>query len=290
MLNKLFILGCLTLISFSFKAQQDAIYSVFWNNTTVFNPATTGEQSKYFFSNNTRDQWQGTNNNPFNINSTLEWRVDTINSAFGLSYTYEQLGLETSNFVALNYSYHIDLPQNQQIGFGIAPTFATKSFTTQNFVAIDNPASDPSIPSTQQTFQYFDLNVGISYVSEKLKAGVGTTRLLESNGSSPYTNARHTYATISYELEMGNKLKLIPQALIATDYASTAYSFLLLAKYNDIVWLGSSYRKDAFFGFMGGVDFAKKFRIGYNYDFYTDSYIRTNFGATHEFVLAVMLN
>jgi type IX secretion system PorP/SprF family membrane protein len=282
------------LLGLSLMAQQEAFYSVFWNNTSTYNPATTGEQSKYYGAINYRNQWDGltTPGYPRSFSALFELNLDTINSAFGINYSYDQLGLEKGKTVGFNYSYHFDLPNDQKIGIGIGPTYSTKHFEISQFRAIDDFTQDPSIPNSDLKYHYFDLNAGVSYLNKKFNSGISVTQLLESDGGSQnqYKNTMHLFGHLSYKLSLTDKFKFIPKVRFATDLNSRVYEASLIAKYNDRYWIGGSYRSEIALGIMTGIDIAKKVRIGYALDYYNNNSLDINFGGSHEIVFALILD
>ena len=291
MVRKIYLILFILLLSFSLKAQQETLYSVFWNNSSVFNPAYTGEQSKYYFSANIRNQWTKVQGNPLTINGNLEWQIDSLRNAIGLSYTYDKLGLEKNNTIKLNYSHHFKISKDKRIGIGIAPTFATRKFEFNNFVTIDDQTYDPSIPSGEENYKYFDLSFGLSYISNHMKVGISSTQLLESSGTSDnlYRNARHFYGNASYDINVNQKIKIIPQIMIGYVNDYLALNTILLAKYREQYWIGGSFSNEEDLGVMAGVDIAKKFRLGYAFNYYSTSG-KQPFGETHEIVFAIILN
>lgn len=295
MKNKIVLIFGLLLLTTTVFAQQEPFYSIFWNNPSTYNPATTGEQSKYFGAINYRNQWENirTKGNPWDISALFELRLDSINSAFGVNYRYEQLGLEKSNHVGFNYSYHINLRGDRKIGIGISPTLMTKKFDIYRFAAIDDPPQDSSIPQEKRKLSFFDVNTGVSYLSKRFRAGIGVTKILETKdliGDRAYQNQRHLFTNISYDFLMQGNFKLIPQFRFATDFSSRIYEASLIAKYKNRYWIGGSYRSEVAFGILAGIDIAEKVRFGYAFDYYRNNTIDFNFGGAHEIVFAIMLN
>jgi type IX secretion system PorP/SprF family membrane protein len=283
------------LLGLSLLAQQEAFYSVFWNNSSTYNPATTGEQSKFYGAINYRNQWNNltTPGYPRSFSALFELNIDTINSAFGVNYSYDQLGIEKSKKVGLNYSYHINLTDKRKIGFGVGYTLSIKDFNNSNFIAIDDYTQDPSIPNENERLNFSDLNAGLSFLSERFRAGIGITQITESSGESMglvFQNQMHLFTNASYDLLIGNDFKLIPQARFATDFTSRVYEGSLIAKYDNRYWIGASYRSEVAFGLLVGIDISEKVRLGYALDYYTNSTLDFNFGGAHEIVFALILD
>jgi len=295
MKNRIVLVISLFLLTLNLIAQQEPFYAVFWNNPSIFNPATTGEQSKYYGAINYRNQWDNMSSpgNPWDISALFEMRFDSINSAFAINYRYDQIGLEKSKHIGLSYSYHIDLGGNRKIGIGISPTLTTKEIDRYRFVAIDDYTQDPSIPSGNGKLKNFDLNAGISYLSNKLRVGLGMTKIMESENSDRWfilQNQRHLLVNASYEFLFGSMFKLIPQTRFVTDFSTRTLEASLIAKYNNRYWIGASFRSHFSLGLMAGVDIAEKVRLGYAFDYYAHDTYDFNFGGAHEIVFAIMLN
>ena len=69
------------------------------------------------------------------------------NMETGLTQLFQdQLGIEKSLIAKLAYSYHVFIGPGE-LGIGLEAGFLSKSFE-DNFIAIDNPLNDPSIPKS----------------------------------------------------------------------------------------------------------------------------------------------
>ncbi|MBK6934817.1 MAG: PorP/SprF family type IX secretion system membrane protein [Bacteroidales bacterium] len=115
----------LFLFSFVFviiiNAQSDFQFSQQSFMRIAFNPAVTGQNPNYHtlqaFS---RVQWVNFKNAPITNFATYHTQLPKYHLGLGLTYTFDKLGIETSNIVHANVAYHINFDNDFILSFGIS--------------------------------------------------------------------------------------------------------------------------------------------------------------------------
>lgn len=82
----------LLFVSVSTFAQQESLYSHFWNVQQYYLPAITGIENKHEAVVLARDQWIGLNGHPRTMNVQYAQRLNKINSGVGFAYLTEKVG------------------------------------------------------------------------------------------------------------------------------------------------------------------------------------------------------
>jgi len=157
-----------------------------------------------------------------------------------------------------------------------------------------NPAeaNDPQIPFGSSSSVVPDFGLGVYYqIPQKLYFGLSTTHLVP--GSLKYKNAsgsdvnykvaRHYFIMAGYTYNMTQKFDLLPSVFIKTDGRATQFDVNVNVMYNQLLWLGASYRLQDAVVALAGVQW-KNFRFGYSYDFNTSKLNSYN-GGSHELML-----
>ena len=213
-----------------------------------------------------------------------------IHGGIGISYIYDQLGLEKSNKINLNYSFHLKLNESRVLSLGISGGVNTMTIDENSFIAIDGTANDPAIPKGGLREAKFNSNFGLFYKSNHWKIGLSTTQLNKAVYKELNINKeRHYWLSCTYKYDIGRTFDIQPGVLVKADLVSIQVDFNTLLTYKKWYWMGLTYRIEDALAFMGGVDIKGKYRVGYSYD-YTLSTIGNYSKGSHEVILAVMLD
>jgi len=270
-------------------AQQEAQFTMYWNNYSSYNPAATGLFNKHYAALNARTQWTHFEGAPKTISAIYDFKWTKINSGLGIGYVYGQLGFEKNNEINLNYSYQFDLKKDRILSSGISLGFLRKSIDFSKFVAIDN--NDPLLISNPiKTDFFFNIAFGLMYKTPHLLIGLSGAKLNESESDKlNYKNKAHYYISCTYNSSIGRNIIIKPGFILKSDIASTQVEINFMTVYKNRYWAGLTYRKADAVGFMAGIDIKGKYRIGYSYD-YTISILKNYSRGSHEVVLALMID
>jgi type IX secretion system PorP/SprF family membrane protein len=99
----------------------------------------------------------------------------------------------------------------------------------------------------------------------------------------------HLFATAGYRLFVGEDFNLIPSVMVKyINPLPTQVDINTKLQYQDLAWIGASYRTGEGFAGMLGVNVSNTFNIGYSYD-YTTSRLNTVSKGTHEIMVGFLL-
>lgn len=274
--------------TFSLMAQQDAQFTQNMFNKLSVNPGSAGHNGGICGTLFTRQQWTGFDGNPQTHMLSADARIST--HGVGLTVFQDQLGIEKSLVAKLAYAYHLTLGPGE-LGIGIEAGMLSKSFQ-DNFIAIDDPTLDPSIPNSGTSAATFDFGAGLYYsIANKMYVGISTLHIPQTSvedvadqggvGALNFQQSRHYYIMAGYDWDINNDKKWVlkPSILAKTDAASTQLDVNVLMEYNKMLWGGVTYRVEDAIGILLGVDIGEAInepglsglKVGVAYDLTTST-------------------
>lgn len=280
------ILVFLLLGSLQAAAQQDPLFTQYMFNKLVVNPAYAGSQEMTTVEVLNRYQWVGIEGAPKTL--TLSAHTVTNNNKVGLgAYLYrDEIGPTIDQGIMGTYAYRI---QTSRGWFSMGIQGGIKYFDY-----------DWGMISTQfpdETFQPQDIrrispdfNLGVYYQSNRFFAGISSKQLLENEygvieyeGKSSFSRlSRHFYAMSGAAIPLNDKMvfrpsflvKYVKNAPVQTDINGSIL-------FNDIFWVGMSYRFNRALTFLAEIHLSKAIRLGYSFDLYVNDLQLHNKGS-HE--------
>lgn len=282
-MKKLILSITLFVVGASVYAQQDAQFTQNMFNKLAINPGYAGANGGICFTLLSRTQWTGFDGHP----QTHLFSADALifnKHGVGLTVFQDKLGIESSLVAKLAYSYHLTLGPGS-LGIGLDAGMLNKSFGT-DFIAVDDPTLDPSIPNSGTSASTFDLGVGLYYnIPNKMYVGISTLHLTASElkdvadaggkGALNYAQSRHYYIMAGYDWDINGSGKWVlkPSILAKTDAASTQLDVNALMMYNNLLWGGVSYRIEDAIAVLAGVNIPQLpgLKIGASYDITTST-------------------
>ena len=283
---------CLLGVSMTLSAQQDMLLTQEYFSRVNRNPAATGNSNDIDIFLHGRIQWVGVDNGPktFVLNATDY--EDKIRSGFGLSYTFDAMGVKHHNSnVKVSYNYQFNLNKNNILALGLGAGVNILSYNNlANILDDDSERSDLSYLNETGRVLSPDFSFGLDLNNPHFNFGASIDHILAGEESN--THQRRTlYAYVSVPFVLGEKLDMIPSLTYMhqkyTNVADLTLLFFLQRSY----WAGVTWRPDVrdkmkqhIMAFTLGFDI-KKFRFGYSYDLGigADSQLPAN---THEVMLS----
>jgi type IX secretion system PorP/SprF family membrane protein len=266
------------------SAQQEPLFTLYWNNYSIYNPAATGVFNSFYSASNSRIQWTKIQD-PIVTQATLvDYKISKINSGVGLNYVFDKIGFEKSNKINLNYAYHYKFKNERVLSSGISLGYEKQVLDLSAFLPITY--NDPAIPKSSVN-NYLNVSAGLLFKTPRLLIGISATQLNEDN-SAFYKKARHLFIQLAYIFNASNNIEIKPGIYYRHTINSAFVETNIRVAYKKIFWGGLGYRHNNAIFFMAGIDIKEKYRIAYAYDYLTNKF--SNFGPTHELGLAIMLH
>lgn len=297
-MKKLITSVALVLSAFHGFSQQDPQFSQNMYTRLSINPGFAGASEYLCATILNRQQWVGFDGAPKTTLVSVDAPIKIGEQTIGIGGTImaDKLGFESTFYGKLALAYRMPLATGN-LGIGIDAGILNKSINGE-WKAVIAPSLDPNIPKNAVSDKALDLGFGVHYhIPGMMYVGISATHLNAADLKATnlkYLMARHYYITGGYEYDINEMLKLRPNILVKTDFASTQMDINLNVLYNNMVWAGVSYRlQDAIVpmvGFQRTLSNGKgNYRIGYSYDV-TTSQLKSYSNGTHELMLGFCYN
>lgn len=275
-------------------SQQEAQFSHNMFNNMAINPGYAGLRSAICATALARQQWvgfrdiEGNRVNPETYSLNVDAPIPFLRGGVGIGFMQDQLGLETSIGVRLNYAYHRRIITGR-LGIGGVVGFTDKRIDFSGF----NPISpgDPVLVGGEESHMFVDFGLGGFYISDgDFWGGLSFSQLRQARGNlgeSNYSLRRHYYATAGYDYTIPSNPAYVisPSLLLKTDAKSVQIDMNTLITYNKRFWGGVSIRPQDAVVLLLGLNL-EQISFGYSYDVTTSwmGSLGRSYG-THEIML-----
>jgi type IX secretion system PorP/SprF family membrane protein len=275
--------------------QQDPQFTHFMFDRLSINPAVAGTNEAICATTIYRNQWNGFAGQPNTFLLNVQAPINPIHGGLGITFFNDQIGFERNNIARLSYSYHLGLGPGT-LGIGAAAGMVSKSINDPAWITPDGTpyTDDGAIPGNGEKQSVVDFSFGVFYKTNNLYMGLSSTHLSESEVTAVNISmARHYYVIAGYDYAInGGQFTIRPSVFAKSDAASTQIDLNCNVLYNNMVWLGVSYRmQDAIAPMVGYQKELGKgmLKIGYSYDV-TTSEISNYSSGSHEIMLNYCFN
>jgi len=244
--------------------QQDPQFTQHMYTILPINPAFAGSTG-ICASLHYRNQWVGFidtdtlgnkyKTSPEDIMFTVHSNVKKLHGALGLTVFNDKYGHQSDITVKLAYSYKLNI-KGGVLGIGPSVDFMNRKIKTEEFWG--GQSADPLIwNQIGASDMYFDLSFGAFYnMQDKWYVGISGTQLLSMIGgeTAKQKASQHIYAVGGYEFEIPSNPNwtLKPCGLLKTDLKSVQIDATLIADWNQMFWVGVSYRAIDAVAILGG--------------------------------------
>ena len=281
-------------------SQQTPVYSQYFINGFVVNPALAGSDGTTKFQLSARDYVVGIRESPNTFTASVNGRVlrrkvsvknGKPNSQSGkvgmggLIFS-DHNGLVNRIGMQYTYAYHIDL-YNSQLSLGLS---AALSQTRIDADKLDFNDPEPLLKDGFGNLAYVpDATLGVFYKKQDYYVGLTVSNLFQRSihfgeFNYDYVLYRHYFLLGGTSFNVGDESYIAPSFLLkATSNRLYQGELSFRFSYKDDIWLAATYRTPQIAALMFGVR-AKNFFIGYSYEYNFDTIRTYSFGA-HELCL-----
>ncbi len=322
------ILFLFCLLTLGLSAQQRPYYTQYIMNNYIINPAVAGIENYTDIKASHRMQWVGIADAPvttyitihgplkksaYERESATSFRARGENPR-GTAYWQDYQSAEPHGgvgFTMINdktgplnrfaafgtYAYHIGLSPHTNLSAGISAGFTNMSLDASklNFGSI---SVDPAVAGSGTINRIKpDISAGLWLYSNNYFVGLAAQQIVPQNisfsdNTVSLTQGKlipHLFLSAGYRMQVSDDVSFLPSALLR--YVSPlplGVDLNVKFQYQDILWLGASYRYKDGFAAMLGVNLSNTINIGYSYDLQTSA-INTVSKGTHELLIGFML-
>ena len=259
-------------LAISVFAQQEPLFTQYYVNDLVINPAVSGSKTYNPLTIQTRQQWLGFKGAPLTSNIGYHGALNN-RSAMGGYLMFDKAFPNMQASLHLNYAYHIPLDYdkvNLSFGLGAKVMYHNLDFNKDDIP----PGEDPAFSSKSYDKVLGDALSGVYLYGQNFYAGFSVSNILQSSfntpvSGSPYGNTefRNYYGMGAYRFNIiNNDWQLEPSFLIRKmQFQRSITDITTRIVYLENTWTGLTYRTDgtAVFAFGFG---ANNIHICYSYD------------------------
>lgn len=267
-------------------AQQDPLFTQYMFNKLVVNPAYAGSQEMTTIELLDRYQWVGIDGAPKTL--TLSAHTVTNNNKVGLGvYVYrDEIGPTIDQGIMGTYAYRI---QTSKGWFSMGIQGGIKYFDF-DWNMINTQYPDEVFQPQEIRRITPDFNLGFYYQAPRFFAGISSKQLLENEygvmeyeGKNTFSRlSRHFYAMSGLAVPLNDKMVFRPSFLVKyVKNAPVQTDINASILFDDIFWVGMSYRFNQAVSFLTEIHITRNIRLGYSFDLYVNDLQLHNKGS-HE--------
>jgi type IX secretion system PorP/SprF family membrane protein len=279
----------------SIQAQQLPQISQYQFNDYVINPAFAGVEDYFEIKGMNRYQWTGLTDSPRTFTLSLTAPFKDGKTAMGGYVFVDNVGPTSRTGLHLSYSYHLKLSETLKLG--LSASLGILQFAIDGSRIELATEGDPALYSELNSQLLIDAKFGTVLYSEQFYIGITLPQLLQNHvdlydSKDPSMNRLedHYMVTAGYRYQVDENVTLEPSVLIK--YVSPVpikIDVSLRATYQDMLWVGGSWRSNDAWVAMAGYEWNEALSIGYAFDF-TTSNLKNHSDGTHEIMLGFRFN
>ena len=288
------ILIILTCLSIQLKGQQIPLYTQYMFNKVIYNPAVAGVDPFFQIRSNHRFQWVGMTDAPLTNALSFFGPHSSLPMGYG-GYVYHDITGPTSRTSLTGvYAYNIEVMTDIRLSMGLSiGVMQYRIDGTQ--ITLKDP-SDLALQGEVHTSWVPDANIGFYLYHSDFWVGLSTAQLVNTKlklyepGTGINKLKTHFFLSGGYLYEFAADWKLEPSAMLKGT-APKAIQFDLNTRviWQDMVWLGLSYRTGDAISVLLGYSYEDKISFGYSYDITLSDLRQYNTG-THEIMFGYRFN
>lgn len=278
-------------------AQQVPLYSHYYYNQFLYNPALAGSKpyGQLYLIN--RNQWFSIPEAPRTQALTVDGPLRNKKVGIGLGVYRDVAGMFNITGGQAAYRYSLDL-NNSRLSFGLS-LGAINTRIDLNDIRVQD-ITDPNIINSYQGATGFDANFGLNYEISNFNIGIAVPQIIGNElayqaikntvtgNDVRYGLSRHFIINAGYnwDIQDNETWFLQPNVLVrATPNAPTQYDISAMLNYKEKYWLGGMYRSAYAVTAAAGMRLAEQFVAGYAYDIAVHKDLNQYTRGAHEVML-----
>jgi len=264
------IIGLGLALTTSLFAQQDVLYTQYFNNFSLINPAYSGNNGTFTLLAGTRNQWANNPGGPSTQSLALHSPVGK-KVGLGLSIVHDEVFvLEESHFY-VDFSYTVELSEKSSLAFGLK---AGGSYLKVDLLSL-GIENDPLFTENISLLSP-NIGAGAYYFTNKFYASFSVLNILQTrhykksgNVVSSASDRMVFYGSAGYVISLDNQLSLKPSLLVKyTQHVPLATDVSLNLLWKNAFELGVSYRFDDSISSVLQLSLSRQLKAGFSYTSY----------------------
>ena len=326
--KKLFVLMSMVCCMAAARAQQRPYYTQYIMNNYIINPAVAGIENYWDVKASHRMQWVGLQDAPVTTYLTIQGPLtksdydrETATSFHasgenprGPAYWRDYVAAEPHHgigFTLLNdktgplnrfaaygtYAYHIGLSPHTNLAGGVSVGFTNMSLDASK-LNFGTTTVDPAVAGSGQINRIKpDISAGLWLYSRDYFLGIAVQQIVPQqiafSDNRVYLDQGkllpHLFFSAGYRMQFSDDISFLPSALV--HYVTPlplGFDINFKLQYQDLIWLGGSFRYKDGYAAMTGINLNHSINIGYSYDLQTSQLNMVSKG-THEIMIGFLL-
>ena len=280
------ILILLLICTLQGRAQQTPLYTQYMFNKILYNPAVAGVDPFFQIRSNHRCQWVGMTDPPLTNTLSFFGPHPTLPMGYG-GYIYNDVTGPTSRTsITGTYAYNIELPSDMRLSMGVSMGLIQYKVDGTQITLKDR--SDEALLNTVYSTYSPDANLGVYLYHEDFYVGFSTAQLINTKlnfydaGTGLNKLKTHFFLAGGYFYHINDDFIFEPSAMLkGTAPKAIQFDINTRVIWQDMVWMGVSYRTGDAISILTGYSYEEKIYFGYSYDI-TLSDLRKHNTGTHE--------
>jgi type IX secretion system PorP/SprF family membrane protein len=283
----------LFLLSVALYGQQQTLYTNYLMHQYLYNPAYAGVVKGTQFNAGYRNQWLGFEGAPKTfIGSGYGNFKKKPNMTVGGLVSSERIGLLQRTSFFGTYSYNLKINKKANISFGLGlggVQHSVKIYDARPYDKDDFYTSNDVLNGFA-----FDANAGFYFYTKNFFLGFSNQhmpngKILWKNSVGRLTSAFYSYTGYNFSLDGKKEWVIQPSIMVRTNSpAPYQLEFHLRTIYQEMIWVGLSYRQKSSTSFILGCNINKEYTVGYSYDL-TLSAINNYSNGSHELIFSYLI-
>jgi type IX secretion system PorP/SprF family membrane protein len=283
---------CFLLVAFftAGHAQQYPVFTQYYFNELVINPAYAGSHVKLSATAMYRNQWINFPGAPKTLNFSSHTALLKNKIGVGLMVNHDEIGSYKNEHIYFSYAYKINMHD---------ATFAMGLQAGINLLGADFSNLDLSHPDDQSFYNVVNrikpnFGAGLFFSKKNYFVGFSVPFILNNKVATSaeqflaeIKEARYYFLRggVVFPVDRMNKVKVNPSALVrAQEGQPLSFDLNAAVIFYDVFSIGTSYRLgDSFITFID-LKLSEKIHFGYSYDL-TSSKLNGFSNGTHEFMI-----
>lgn len=286
-MKKIFV-SCLFFFLFNqLLAQEQRVFSQFFMNPYIYNPAYVGVEGHTALFVMHRAQYSGLQGGPSFSHATFHTPLKGGIGIGGMAFNEQEGGILNTSGFKVSAGYLAAFDRKHYLRFGMSLGAGTTTLDASDPAIAADIFGDPAFANLSN--KYLIADFGVTYHFDHFNFGVSIPNLvgrevISSETFSPIkiSPLDNILIKMNYRGHIGHDFALEPHLLYRYSNITTSqYEAALIAHVKHIVWVGASYREGAGINALVGFKVKEKFGIGYAFEL-GNSDISSITGNTHE--------
>jgi len=295
-MKRIFLIAILGLFSAgTLYAQQIPLYSQYYFNPFIYNPAMTGTDDKANVFLINRAQWANIPGAPVTTALTLDGPIKAKKVGLGISLFSDVTDITERLGAYASYSYRLKFMDVHNLLFGLSLGVIDNRMDYSKLIYKDK--KDQLLFAQPQRKAAIDANFGVMYIWKNLEIGIAVPQIMANSleykyndSRSFYNLSRHYLTSVKYTFDINPEKNISVYPLVLMRYVPGApiqYDINAVFNWENTAWLSLSYRSDYAVGINARIMLHNQFSVGYTYELITNS-LSSYAGTSHEIMIGFM--